>query len=271
MKNESQDQSNNNSMQKPAINSIPLSRRSGKTMDVARSKGIKHFATTLTNTNNPSNKIPQNTDIKHVRHPLAVKTDQIRRSLATVPSKLIAAKSLKETKEDAINEALAKPASTPKKIGFFKRHIKFINIFSISLVLLIIIGAVVYLYMPSISIRIAGSQAGINATFPSYHPDGYSVNGPVTYNNGEVTINFKANTGSTGFSINQFKSSWDSSAVRNKINKDSNGEFITTAEKGLTIYTYKGNAAWVNGGILYTINGNAPLSGDQIRRIATSL
>ena len=50
------------------------------------------------------------------------------------------------------------------------------------------------------------------------------------------------------------------------------GTAYSTAEtNGLTIYTFGQNAAWVNGGILYTITGNAPLSADQIQHIATSL
>ena len=125
--------------------------------------------------------------------------------------------------------------------------------------------------MPSLSVRIASIQAGISATYPEYSPNGYSLNGPVQFSDNEVVINFRANTGNTKFVIKQSKSSWDSSAVKNKVSNDSKGEFITTEEKGLTIYTYNGNASWVNGGILYAITGDAPLSGDQIRRIATSL
>ncbi|MEI6054220.1 MAG: hypothetical protein WCQ49_02510 [Candidatus Saccharibacteria bacterium] len=250
---------------KPEIIKKPFTRKPGQTMDVARSKNIRHF-TPLTK---PASRAPQHTpDIKHVRHPLAVRTDHIRQSLA----KAIAhPKTLKEIKNEAISEAMQRPEPIQPKTGFFKKNKKFINIFSISLAVLIITAAIVYFNIPAISVRVASMQSGINATFPQYRPDGYSVNGPVSFKDGEVTINFKANTNDTKFTIRQIKSAWDSSAVRNKVNKDSSGEFITTEEKGLTIFTYNGNAAWVNGGILYSINGNAPLSGDQIRRIATSL
>ena len=257
-----------NDTKKPAINSIPLTRRNGHTMDVARSNSIKHFAPRLINA--IDKKIAQTTtDIKHIRHPLTQIVDKKMQSIAN--PKTMPQKSLKETKEIAIDEALNRPKPKDPKKGFFKKHLKFINIFSISLAALLIAGCIVYLNIPSISVKIASAQAGINATFPEFYPDGYSVNGPVSFSNGEVTINFKSNTGSQKFTVKQSKSAWDSSAVRSKVNKDSNGEFITTEEKGLTIYTYNGNAAWVNGGILYTINGNAPLSGDQIRRIANSL
>jgi len=126
--------------------------------------------------------------------------------------------------------------------------------------------------MPSWSVHVAAGQAGIDATYPEYRPDGYSLDGPVTYNDGQVTIDFAANTGSSKFSLKQSKSSLDSSAVLDSIvHKKVGDKYITNQERGLTIYTYDGNATWVNAGILYSIDGNAPLSSEQIRRIATSL
>lgn len=258
-----------NDIKKPAITNTPLTRRPGRTMDVApRSSKIQHFAPKIFNHIVRKDNSPA--DIKPTRHPLALRADKKIQSLNMQP-KIAPPKTMKETKEAAISEAMSKTSIAQPKKGFFKKNIKFINIFSISLAILLITGCVVYLNMPSLSVKVASMQAGINATFPEFHPDGFSVNGPVSYDNGEVTINFKSNTGDSKFTIKQAKSSWDSSAVRNKVNKDSNGEFITTEDKGLSIYTYKGNAAWVNGGILYTIVGNAPLSSDQIRRIASSL
>ena len=49
------------------------------------------------------------------------------------------------------------------------------------------------------------------------------------------------------------------------------GKYATYNDAGLTIYTYGTDAAWVNGGVLYTVEGSANLSNEQIRRIATSL
>lgn len=258
----------------PATHGVMLARKAGHNMDIARSKSIAHFAPRpiAINTSQKPASGGRKLDIGPSRHPLAMRVDRMR-SIAQQPAtKVEPTKSLKTVKEEAIAEALQAPAKKqPPKSGFLKRHFKFINIFSISLAVFIVIGCIIYLNMPSISVRVASYQAGIGATFPKYHPDGYSLDGPVSYANDEVTINFRANTGTAKFTIKQTKSSWDSSAVKNKVNKDSKGEFITTQERGLTIYTYNGNAAWVNGGILYTITGNAPLSGDQIRRIATSL
>ncbi len=85
-------------------------------------------------------------------------------------------------------------------------------------------------------------------------------------------MNFKANGGEQTFAINQSKSGWNNEAVLdNYITPKAGSNYIPYTERGLTIYTYDNSAAWVNGGILYTLEGNAPISSEQIRRIATSL
>lgn len=126
--------------------------------------------------------------------------------------------------------------------------------------------------MPSLSVRVAAAQAGVNASYPSYHPDGYSLNGPVAYSQGEVNMKFASTTGPQNFTIGQSKSNWDSTALLQDYVKQHAGDnYITYDDHGLTIYTYESNAAWVNDGILYTITGDAPLSSDQIRQIAASM
>lgn len=133
-------------------------------------------------------------------------------------------------------------------------------------------GYFTYLNMPLLSVRVAAAQAGISAEYPNYRPDGYALNGPVTYGDGRVSMTFKANGGPQEFTVNQSKSSWDSDAVLDKyVAQRAGTSYIPYTERGLKIYTYDNNAAWVNGGILYTIEGDAPLSSEQIRRVATSL
>jgi hypothetical protein len=131
-----------------------------------------------------------------------------------------------------------------------------------------------YVNIPSLSVGFASAQAGIKATYPEYRPDGYKLHQPVTYKDGEVTLEFKSTTTDKGYTIVQTRSSWDSSAVLDNVVRKATGDnYITTQERGLTIYSYNesSNAVWVNGGILYTITSTAPLSGEQIRHIATSL
>ncbi|MEI6850809.1 MAG: DUF4367 domain-containing protein [Candidatus Saccharibacteria bacterium] len=244
-------------------------RKIGRNMDIARSKSITHFSKHPSVIEKKPNTTKKVMDVGPRKHHLVKNIEKAGLLKKSESSNL---KSSKTIKEEVFTDTLNKMVAEQKtKRKLFNRNYKFINIFSICLVLLIIAGYFTYINMPSLSVRIASLASGINATYPEYKPDGYSTNGPVKYTEGQVTINFHANTGSSEFTIKQSKSSWDSSAVKNQISKDSNGEFITTEEHGLTIYSYNGNATWVNGGILYTIRGNAPLSSDQIRRIATSL
>lgn len=260
--------------QKTALHSKPLVRKIGQSMDIARSKSIARFSNISKNTDQLKSQIAKQQPItKHMIHPMVARAEHIRSLKKLQPKPVETFKSLKLIKEEAIAKAIKKASDTkqPKKPNYFKRHHRFINIFSISIFIIIIMGYITYLNMPNISVVVASNQAGIKAKYPEYIPDGYKISGPVSYQNGEVTINFHANTGSNEFLIKQSKSSWDSSAVKNMVNKDSKGEFITTEERGLTIFTYDGNAAWVNGGIIYRIAGNALLSGDQVRRIAISL
>jgi hypothetical protein len=251
-----------------SINSRLLS-KPGRSMDIARSNKIARFAPHPVKPPVKATSVP---DIAATTHPVVKKVHQQLRATKQATVAAQAPKSSQDIKHEAIVAALAKPAvKTPKK-SFFKRNSRLINIFSIGAVIIIIGVYFTYLNMPNLSVQVAAQQAGINATYPEYRPDGYRLDGPVTYNDGQVTINFAANTGSSAFTLKQAKSSWDSSAVLDNIVRKKVGEkYITNQERGLTIYTYDGNAAWVNAGILYTIDGKAPLSSEQIRRIATSL
>lgn len=244
------------------------SRTPGRSMDIARSSKISRFAPHPVK---PIAKVAPAPDIPAVTHPAVRKLNKFRatKQAPVTPQPL---KLAQDIKQEAITAALAKPTvKTPKK-SFFKRNPRFVNIFSISTTIIILGVYFTYLNMPSWSVHVAAGQAGIDATYPEYRPDGYSLDGPVTYNDGQVTIDFVANTGSSKFSLKQSKSSLDSSAVLDSIVRKKVGDkYITNQERGLTIYTYDGNAAWVNAGILYGIEGNAPLSSEQIRRIATSL
>lgn len=178
-----------------------------------------------------------------------------------------------EKKNEALRQAIERtevPSYTKQRT--IRPHQKIVAFMSASLAVVIMAMYFAYLNMPALSVRVAAAQAGINAGFPEYRPTGYSLNGPVTFSSGKVAINFKANGGPQVFSITQSKSAWNSDAVLdNVVVPRAGGNYIPYTERGLTIYTFDNNAAWVNGGILYTLEGDAPLSSEQIRRIATSL
>lgn len=257
--------------QKPINQSKLLVHKVGKTMDIAKSKSISHFSSIQSSIINRQKITKPKMDIAPVKHPIMAKISKKTDEIKSPQKSLDISKPTKVIKEEATTKAVKDESTKNANKKENKKSRKFLKFSTISIGLIILIGFLIYFLMPSFSVKIASAQAGIDATYPEYCPDGYSLSGPVYFSDGEVIINFHANTGKTKFTIRQAKSSWDSSAVKVKVEQDSNGEFSTTSEKGLTIFSYDGNAIWVNGGILYTIKGDAPLSGDQIRRIAISL
>ena len=244
----------------------------GMHMDIAKSSTVKKFAAHPVTAPKPVTRTHAGTmDIAPKVHPVAARAHQKRTQPAHVSA--AAPKTAKEVKEQAIAAALSAPSApkerSPKKRFTWSRRTTVI----VSLIVFVFsAGLVSYVALPGISVAIASAQAGVEATYPSYVPDGYSLAQPVTFSDGEVVLKFTSNSGAGSYSIAQLNSSWDSSAVlENVVKKAAGDNYIINQERGLTIYAYDGNAAWVNGGILYTITSSAPLSGDQIRRIATSL
>lgn len=237
---------------------------------VQRSPMVRKFAdiTPAATTRHAAKPTQSTKDVAPIKHP--VQPTVTKQSFHTAKAQ---PKPAHEIKRYAIEKALqsAKPAKT-KRQSFFKRHPRALSISTASLALVLLAGYLTYINLPSISVRVAAVQAGIAATYPSYQPSGYSLNGPVAYSDGQVSMKFAANVGTQNFTVNQVKSTWDSSALLdNYVQPESEGDYITYNDSGLTIYVYDTNAAWVNGGILHTIQGDAPLTNDQIRHIATSM
>lgn len=201
-------------------------------------------------------------------HALSASKEQQRHE---TPSRHIPAT---EIKQQALTNAVAQAGKPTKerRWTFWQQRQRAASIVAATFALVLLGGYVTYLNMPSLSVRVAAAQAGINASYPNYRPDGYALSGPVTYADGRVSMHFKANSSDAGFTVNQSKSGWDSDAVLdNYVSPRAGSSYMPYTERGLKIYTYNNNAAWVNGGVLYTIEGDAPLSSEQIRRIATSL
>ena len=247
----------------------------GRHMDIAPSSKVTKFAAhpvapAPAPVKRPTVVAPtEKPDIAHQPHPIA---QRVAAKLAKPVAVVKAAPTSKEIKDKAIAKALAQPTIKPSRK---KRTFKFSRRMTIVTAIfgVLIIGAyLTYVNMPALSVGFAASQAGIDAKYPEYKPDGYHLAQPVTFSDGEVTLNFSSNSGAGDYTVTQTRSSWDSSAVLNNVVKKAAGDnYVTTQEQGLTIYSYDSNATWVNGGILYTIDSSAPLSGDQIRHIATSL
>lgn len=277
---------------KPAVRNRPVTNRPtvGKQMDVAKSAAVSRFAkdpVVATATTTPVRSAPVKPDAPAKTHPVAERAisrtrAKTKKAGVTTPKPAKPAKTApkpataKQIKEAAIAKALNAPAAPKKKTAKparkSQKHLRRIAIIAGVIVFVVAAFFAVYRLFPGISVSFAASQAGISATYPEFTPDGYSLDQPVTYEDGEIVLRFASHSNDNYYTVTQTRSTWDSSAVLdNVVTPVAGADYITTKERGLTIYSYDSVAVWVNGGILYKIDSKAPLSGDQIRKIATSL
>ncbi len=124
---------------------------------------------------------------------------------------------------------------------------------------------------PKMAVKLAGSRAGLEATYPSFLPSSYKLTGAVAYASGEVTYKLASPSADSPLSITQRQTGWDSRSLLENFVKQQNTDPITVNSQGLTIYFYGNKAAWVNHGIWYTLEGTERLNQEQILKIAYSL
>lgn len=186
----------------------------------------------------------------------------------------------RETKTHAIERAIAKVSalteeeeieSQTQKRHFWQRK-KFVAAASMAVVSLVLLGYLVSVNLPDISVRVAAMHSGIEKAYPSYVPASYRLDGLVNENNGRITMAFK-NDRDQKFTLMEEKSSWDSSAVlTNYVEKNWGASYSIAKGQGLTIYVSGSNAAWVNGGVFYVIEDESgSLSSSDLHDIAVSL
>jgi hypothetical protein len=136
---------------------------------------------------------------------------------------------------------------------------------------IVIGGFVTYVNKNSMQLQVASVKAGFKASMPTYEPEGYKKQ-PALTDNGKVAINYMAPDASSGFTLTQEASDWDSQTLFDTVVAESKTQFQTVQSSGRTIYVYGDNdAAWVDGGVLYKITGNAALKSDQIIKLAASM
>lgn len=125
---------------------------------------------------------------------------------------------------------------------------------------------------PKLELQSASSKAGFALTLPAYIPSSFALKGPVTATNGAAIISFSSPSSSSPLTITQKRTSWDSSSLRDNVVATADPSYTAVEGQGLTIYLWgKNQAAWVNHGIWYGIEGTAKLSREQILKIAYSL
>lgn len=177
------------------------------------------------------------------------------------------------------DEAVRLPASiidraletTPNNLQTAKKSKKSPKLAVALTALAIGLGVIGYLNLPRISLSIASRQAGFSAHMPDT-PAGFSIDGPIRYETGKVSISMASNTDSRNLQIVQQPTSLDSASLASGYFSNKDIPYQTVEVNGKTIYIYNGNSAiWVSQGIRYQLEGESGLSSDQIVEIAKSL
>lgn len=216
------------------------------------------------------------TDILPVKNvPKEQSLERTAAALARPAAKTIVANPFDDALEHATSHEQPKLKKAPlhHKIAR-KLHIspRTLIITSSSLVLLIVASFWAYINVPNVAVRVASLRAGVAASVPTYQPAGFALKGPISYQPGQVTMNYKSNSDDRDFAVIQRASDWNSETLLDNFVSTKNQEYQTVQANGRTIYMYDdGNATWVDGGTWYQVLGKSTLSSDQLLRIANGL
>lgn len=249
--------------------------RAQRAAQVSRSPQIRKFTNSVdTQSEAPEQPEPQPDPV--ILSPRATYTINQRYAKADTAASM----ALHHQRHQPVSAVKEQPTATAKPglnwlrkfSDFFKPGPRFAMVTSVALSVVVLAGYITYLNYPNLSMRVAASRAGVDANLPGYTPSGYSFKGPIQYSSGRITVSFSSNSDAGFINLSQSQTNWDSvSLLENYVLPKSNN-YLTFQEKGLTIYLYGGNnAAWVNHGIFYSIEGNNFLNSDHIIKMATSL
>lgn len=133
----------------------------------------------------------------------------------------------------------------------------------------LVLGYGGYLVYPNVQLRIAASQAGLDAkTF--YAPKGYKVSGSVAMGAGKLAINYHGENNAS-YRLNQERSKTTEEQLKNEATAKGKDSFDSLKAGDVNVYRYNDKAAWVKDGVLYTLDTNDFLTSDQITKIASSV
>ena len=150
-----------------------------------------------------------------------------------------------------------------------KTRSKLVNVTASLAALIVIAGFIGYLNMSKIEMRVASVRAGFSAQLPGYAPTGYALEGGIKAQHGVVATTYRS--GSSAYTLQQQTSDWDSQTLYDNVVAMSAEKQQTVSGKGRTVYVYGNRAAWVNGGVLYSMQTNGDISNQEILSIATSM
>ena len=262
-------------------------RRIKRAKIIRKSSAISKFGSfSATDTNAADVSVPGDHHVQKKTAPLAVKeapphmSGRHKKHQTTYhrnSGKPIKKTAAEETFMHAMHKSHAHKSHTGKP---HKKHIshrlglsrKTLNVGTAALAVLLLIGFFAYQNVPNMSMRLAATRAGFDARMPNYQPSGFSLQGPIEYGPGHITVSFGSHSDERQYNLTQKVSNWTSEALAENFLARADTPYQTFRERGKTVYIYgDNNATWVNGGVWYQIEGNANLSSEQLLNIINSI
>lgn len=229
---------------------------------------VKQQATPAKPTRPSATTAPRITSTSSVHHAPAKEVTTQKRNL--VAAKMIENALANATAhEQPLHKKTARHHRIARKLGVSTRVIA---ISSTVLAGVLLGGFFALQNIPNLSMRVAATRAGFDATLPSYNPAGFSFKGPIQYSPGQVTISFKSNSDDRSYNLTQRSSNWNSEALLANYVSVSGKQYQTYEDRGRTLYIYDGSSAtWVDNGIWYQIEGQSKMTAEQLIRVASSM
>jgi hypothetical protein len=178
---------------------------------------------------------------------------------------------LREIHKDLFETAIQK-ADTHKTKKLRARHSsrRIIRLGASALTVVALLAFFAYQNIPNLALKRASGTIGFNARIPGYQPAGFGLSGPVNYERGRVTINFKSNSDSRAYTITQLATHNTDQSLINTFLRNRTYQTVNVNQQ--TGFVYDGsNMTWIRNGVWYNIEGSSFLSADQLVHIASSL
>ena len=253
-----------------AINSV----RAFRAKTILKNSGVRRFGILKPRNDNQPVEVAQGEVIKATQ-PTVIKSSAIVKANPSLVANVSGAQ-LERMLDHALLRADAHKKAIKANVHGWRRIAKLPRWMITGVVLLVVLaGGSIFAWqrVPQVSLKFASSRAHIDASVPAYTPLGFSLVGPVKYDQGQVQSQLASKDDkSKTLTVTQQKSNLDSqSLAASSIPTDSPVQ--TSQVKGTTVYIYgkHNDATWVNKGIKYHIANNAHLSSDELLKIAGGL
>ena len=151
-----------------------------------------------------------------------------------------------------------------------KRHL--VSMAAGTLALVVIAGFAAYQNTPGLQFKVASIQAGVATSMPNFKAAGFAYNG-VHAGNGKLTVGF-ANADGKYQLTQQSTNLTNTDVIQNISATDAGGHpnYTTILAGNTTVYRFATtDATWVSDGTWYTVNGNGPLSDQQVQSLVKNI